>query len=354
MNYDPKKSYGGKSKTDSCAERILKRRYKKTLIVGGGAMAIEHHLPRFISLLGSDTISVFEIDTVRRSLLKKRFKKNRKINIMDALPATTQQDLILIATPPKFHYSYYNELEDRTNCFFIEKPITMNATEALAMQESSSIKNKTIFVNLIRRTLASFGLIKSFYRQEYFGRLKRVTVNEGGVFNWGAISLGSFSKDLNGGGVLMDTGPHTLDLLFQVFEDLKLKSAYMDNQEGGIEANCTLYLTGSESIPISVNLSRNRYLSNTAVFEFEKATLTANVRDNVIKVLNDDGLKYKIQNDMTAELNTPVTFNEIVDNFYRQFLITGSNHGIGPAESVKISKLIDAAYASANLLGGGF
>jgi len=30
-----------------------------------------------------------------------------------------------------------------------------------------------------------------------------------------SASLGSFSRDLNGGGVLIETGVHTLDLLFQ-------------------------------------------------------------------------------------------------------------------------------------------
>jgi len=332
----------------------LKERYIKILIVGGGAMAINHHLPRFFSLLGSEHVAIFEVDDARKYSLKNRFKKNDKIDILDTIPLNERYDLIVIATPPKFHYGYYRELQDMSDYFLIEKPMTLNSHQAAEVLELSTAADKKIFVSHIRRTLDSYKFLYTFYKNQYFGRLKKVVVNEGDVYSWNAVSLGSFSKDLNGGGVLMDTGPHTLDLLMQVLDKLILKSAYMDSVEIGIEANCLLHLVADSSVPVSVNLSRNRFLSNTAVFEFEKATLTAGVRDDSLNVKDLNGLEYAIHPLIQEETAVQVTYNMMIDNFYNNFLMLRRNDGISPAESLKILELTDAAYSNAKPLHGGF
>jgi len=316
-------------------------------------MAINHHLPRFLSLLGSEHISILEIDSFRRAELASRFLENDKIEIVGKTPDTERFDLVLIATPPKFHYKYYCEFEDSTDHFFIEKPMTLNADQATSLETSSKQNGQKVFVNLVRRTLGSYRLIRQLHNENYFGKLKRVIVNEGGVFNWKAVSLGSFSRDLNGGGVLMDTGPHTLDLLFQVFENISLESAYMDGSGKAIEANCTLDLIADESVPVTVNLSRNRYLSNTVVFEFARATCTVGVRDNAIEVVSTNGVEYTMYPSGIRYCESP-TFAQLIDAFYHSFLVSGDNSGVGPSESLKVLKLIDSAYDCAKSMKGGF
>ena len=329
------------------------RKYKKILIIGGGAISINHHLPRILNFLGGQSICIYEVEVARREKLELLFKQNKKILILNDLPAEGVFDLVLIATPPKFHYDYYCALENRADIFLIEKPMALNADQAHAIMESSNKNNKKVFIHHIRRSLGSYNLIQQFYTKKYFGELKRVVVNEGGVFNWQAVSLGSFSKDLNGGGVLMDTGPHTLDLLFQVFDEMSLKSAFMDGVGNAIEANCMLDFVADASIPVTVSLSRNRFLSNTAVFEFSNAICTVGVRDNEISIETSNGISYAAYPSILNGAEK-ITFSQLIDAFYHNFIIPCDNTGVGPTESLKIHRLIDSAYRNAQLIEGGF
>ncbi len=327
--------------------------YRRALIVGGGAMAIDHHLPRIFTLLGVEHVDIFDIDPRRRALLARRFRRNRRIALIERILEHAVYDIVLVSTPPKFHYDFYAQLEDQSPAFLIEKPLALNASQAASIEASAARNNVSVFVNLIRRSLRSFQLVKQFCASERFGKLQHVTVAEGDVFGWRATSLGSFSRDLNGGGVLMDTGPHTLDLLIQVFDRLELDSARMDGSQHTIEANCTLRMTADDRIPITVSLSRSRHLSNTAYFQFENATCAAAVRDNAITVTHPDGEHYMIYPPDTATTH-PLTFTDLNDAFYRQFLVPGDNASVNASQSREVLGIIDRAYEIAEPLRGPF
>src|SRR3546814_20714098 len=95
----------------------------------------------------------------------------------------------------------------------------------------------------------------------------------------------------------MDTGPHTIDLLLQVFYSLSLTSSEMDapvTANGkAIEANCRLTLVGDGHVPIELTLSRNRNLSNKAYFQFARALVTADVRDNTMEISIGDACRIR-------------------------------------------------------------
>ena len=260
---------------------------------------------------------------------------------------------MLISTPPKFHFEYFELLQANADVFLIEKPLTINADEARIICQIASEKEKTVFVHLIRRTLKAYTLIKSLWESGLFGELKSVRLFEGGVFNWDAVSMGSFSNELNGGGVLMDTGPHAIDLLFQVFKEIKLIESRMDALAPAIEANCVLKLNADKEIPVLLSLSRNRNFSNETVFDFEKAEVRVGVRNNDIKVNLKNNVSFlAAPGDMIS--NHCVDFSSLIDDYYNKYILARINNGVGPDDSLKIAELIDAAYSNAELIKGGF
>lgn len=329
-------------------------KFSNVLIVGAGAMAINHHLPRFIDILGCRHVFILETNPQRRAALSKRFESDAKIELIDQLPDPKDiYDLVLISTPPKFHFEYFESLQANADVFLIEKPLTINADEARIICQIASEKKKKVFVHLIRRTLKAYTLIKSLWESGLLGELKSVRLFEGGVFNWDAVSMGSFSKDLNGGGVLMDIGPHAIDLLFQVFEKIELVESRMDALAPAIEANCVLKLSAYKEIPVLLSLSRNRNLSNETVFDFERGELRVGVRNNDIKVtLKHDVSFMAVPIDITSD--HCVDFSSLIDDYYNKYLLSKINNGIGPEDSLKIAELIDAAYSNAELIKGGF
>lgn len=329
-------------------------KFSNVLIVGAGAMAINHHLPRFIDILGCRHVYILETNPQRRAALSKRFESDTKIKLIDQLPDPKDiYDLVLISTPPKFHFEYFELLQANADVFLIEKPLTINADEARIICQIASEKEIKVFVHLIRRTLKAYILIKSLWESGLFGELKSVRLFEGGVFNWDSVSMGSFSNELNGGGVLMDTGPHAIDLLFQVFKEIKLIESRMDALAPAIEANCVLKLSADKEIPVLLSLSRNRNFSNETVFDFEKVEVRVGVRNNDIKVNLKNNVSFlAAPGDMIS--NHCVDFSSLIDDYYNKYILARINNGVGPDDSLKIAELIDAAYSNAELIKGGF
>ena len=326
------------------------------LISGGGAVGTDFHLPRLIRLRHMSEISVVEVDARRRADLTAKLRGRNKVRLLSAMPANSDFDIGVIATPPRFHASYVEELTSCCAKLLIEKPLAHDLGDAEAIVASLSHAPTQAFVCHIRRALGSFALVRVLEQRGTFGRLHKVRLNEGGVFSWKATSIGSFSRELNGGGVLQDTGPHAIDLLYQVFDTLTLRRAWMDAdlQHGcrAIEANCALQLQSDDGVVVELNLSRNRNLSNKACFEFETATLVVDVRDNTmaLHLAEDCGMRGVAFGGPPQKLE----YHELFDAFYARFVVAGDNRGVTVTDALRVARLIDAAYRPSEPMTGGF
>lgn len=321
------------------------------MLIGGGAVAVEFHLPRLLAVLDAERVEIVESDPGRRAELAKRFRRECRVEVVEQPDFGRPIDLAVIATPPKFHADYFHAISATARGVVIEKPVAIDVAKAEGIREVIASGGPTLWVNLLRRCLTSFRLLREFWLEQRFGALESVELHEGRVYAWQATSLGSFSKELNGGGVMMDTGPHVLDLLLQVFEELSLEHAWIDGEERGVEANATLALRG-DGIPVTVQMSRNRNLSNSAVFDFEQARCRIGVCDDHIAVTPRVGSAFTIQAGDPA-LPAP-TFADLFDRFYVEKLLADDVSGVGIEESLAALRVIEAAYATAVPMREGF
>lgn len=319
-------------------------------IIGGGAVGIDFHLPRLRGCCRASEVIVVEPSDQRRAELQAKLGSNG-ISLVRDLPASGHFSVAVVATPPKFHLGYVEQLAGRCDQLLVEKPLARTSEEARQIVGLTDGSGTKTFVCHIRRALHSFRSIRQLISDGVFGPLQTVRVYEGGVYRWRAASLGSFSRDLNGGGVLMDTGPHTIDLLLQVFDSLSLTSSEMDapvTASGkAIEANCWLTLVGDGRIPIELTLSRNRNLSNKAYFQFERALVTADVRDNTMEISIGDACR--IRGVPVAGQTAALSFADLFDGFYREYVVPNDNHAVSPSAALPGLQVIDDAYAKATL-----
>ena len=325
----------------------------QSMLIGGGAVAIDFHLPRLLAVLGAERVEIVESDPGRRAVIAARFRRDQRIVVAEAADFTRQRDLVVIATPPKFHADYFHAVSGSARGVVIEKPVAIDVAKAQGMLDATASGETTVWVNLLRRCLTSFRLLRELWREQRFGALESVELHEGRIYAWQATSLGSFSKELNGGGVMMDTGPHVLDLLLQVFDELTLEQAWIDGEALGIEANATLALRG-DGIPVSLQMSRNRNLSNCAVFEFEQARCRIGVCDDQIAVTTRAGSEFTIQSSRGDSSAPNPNFADLFDRFYVDKLLADDNSGVGIEESLVALRLIEAAYATAEPMRAGF
>ena len=329
---------------------------KTALIVGGGAVGVDFHLPRLLRLCGMTEVVIVEIDARRRADLSAKLRGRDEVRLLSAVPTDTAYDIGVIATPPRFHASYVEQLKSRCAKLLIEKPLAHHLADAEAIVSCLAQTPAQAFVCHIRRALGSFTLVRELRQSGVFGRLREVRVCEGGVFSWKAASIGSFSRELNGGGVLQDTGPHAIDLLYQVFDALTLKRAWMDAdmQHGNraIEANCLLQLEDHDGVPVELSLSRNRNLSNKAWFRFEAATVIVDVRDNTLALQLDGDVG--MQGVACGGPMQRLEYHELFDVFYARFVAAGDNRGVTVTDALRVARLVDAAYRASEPMTGGF
>lgn len=319
-------------------------------------MGIDFHLPRLFALCGMAQVTIVEVDARRRTELAAKLGARKDVQVLSALPATQAYEIAVVATPPRLHASYVDALKHRCKRLLIEKPLGHCLAASEDIVTSLGAAEVQAFVCHIRRALGSFALVRELRRRGTFGRLLEVRMAEGGVFSWKAASIGSFSRDLNGGGVLQDTGPHAVDLLCQVFDGLTLERSWMDADlhrgTRAIEANCVLCLRGDDEVAVELSLSRNRNFSNKAQFRFEGAQMAVDVRDNTLRLGLDDTVG--VEGVALAGPLQRLEYHELFDAFYRRFVAAGDNRGVAPDDALRVARIIDAAYRQAEPMAGGF
>lgn len=233
-------------------------------IVGCGAITQQYHLPASklvpnidISVVVDKNIRLAE-DTSRNYEVPHFFTDYHKIfDLVDG---------VLIALPNNLHASVSIDFLRRGIPVLCEKPIATSSHEAEEMLRTSKRFNAPLAIGLVRRFYRSSKLVNEVLSNNILGDLHYFDFEEGTIFDWPTKSGFFFDSKASGGGVLMDTGVHALDLLLWWLCNDILDFKYCDDNLGGIEANCELDLIinyRNNKIKGKVELSRTRELRNS-------------------------------------------------------------------------------------------
>ena len=240
----------------------------RTAIVGCGAVADAHLMILAEQARLVPTVLV-DKNLTRAQELASRYSVGAAVG--DFKEAIGQVDAAIVALPHHLHAPIAIELLRAGVHVFVEKPMAVTVAECDAMIQAARESQRVLAVGLARRFYHSARFVKQAVARGMLGRIRRFDVREGFVYNWPVASDFMFKKEA-GGGVLADTGAHTLDTLLWwlgPFESVD----YYDDSEGGVEANCELHLrleSGAEGI---VELSRTRDLRGSLIIEGEHASL---------------------------------------------------------------------------------
>ena len=185
-------------------------------------------------------------------------------------------DAALIASPPFHHAQAAIALLQRGIHVLVEKPMALNSQEATAIVQAAEYGKAVLSAGYFRRVYPSSRMLRSLVDEEFLGRPLRFDVEEGCVADWPAASFGALERKQAGGGVLIDTGSHTIDQLLFFLPGPSEPIVYHDNSLGGVESDCHVRLRiQHRSGPVEgrVELSRTRQLRNTFRIECERGTL---------------------------------------------------------------------------------
>jgi len=311
----------------------------RVALVGCGTVSREHYLPACRKIPECKIRWFVDTDIRRAQELVQQYGGGRAKS--DYRSIIDEIDAAIVAVPNYLHSSVSLDFLLRGRAVLCEKPIATNTADAISMIETSRRTGARLAVNHHRRRYESYRIAKRVLDRDLVGEVTQVSCAEGRVFNWPASFL--LDRQKAGGGVLIDWGIHTLDVL-QWFFDAKFDLAsYEDDGLDGVEANCNVDLRimrKDGEIPCRIMLSRTRQLANMIIIHGEKGSLEIRDSDKnsvYVRVDQDAGRicasKRKASEDYFAEQ-------------VRCFLDPSSNDYVTGTDALRSLEFVETCYGN--------
>jgi predicted dehydrogenase len=277
----------------------------------------------------------------------------------------TKPELAIVAAPHRFHEDLTLECLNRGTHILCEKPMALTTAECDRMIKTAQTAERQLAVGHFRRFYSSCEAVREILESRCLGQVKAFRFLEGYHYNWPITSASFFDRREAGGGVLIDTGAHALDLLLWWLGDVD-EVYYQDDAMGGIEANCQIQLRMASGVKGIVRLSRDWPLPNSCVFDCEKGWLeySCDVTDRIKWGLY--GASYSMKAELHKDYNDSFRIGESVfvakpstqplDYFTAQLRnVVGAIRGkdslrVPGTEARKVIALIETCYESRELL----
>ena len=239
-------------------------------MIGCGAVTAQAHLPVATRAEGARVTLLVDQNKGRADALARQFGVPGVATDPDAVHGAA--DAAIVALPHFLHAPVCVDLLRSGIHVLVEKPMALTAADCNAMMAAADDGRAVLAVGLMRRFLTMFRFVRDTIQSGVLGQVRRLDAREGYVYDWPLASDFFFRKETAGGGVLVDTGAHTLDTLLWWLGNPK-SVEYFDDNHGGVEADCLLRLEMESGATGVVELSRTRKLRNTLIVEGDRAAI---------------------------------------------------------------------------------
>lgn len=244
-------------------------------LVGCGAAAKNLHAVALTELGGEglvQTVALVDPSLEGMASIGRMFPGARHYRDLQTMLREGKPDLAIIASPHRLHAEQTVACLEKGVHVLCEKPMALTTADCDRMTEEAAKAECLLGIGLFRRFFSSTREIRRIIGEEVLGKIKRFKFLEGESYSWSPQSAFFFEREQAGGGVLVDSGAHTLDLLGWWLGDVA-DLEYEDDAMGGVEINCRLRLKMTSGAEGTVQLSRDWPLPNRFVIECERGWL---------------------------------------------------------------------------------
>jgi len=263
----------------------------RALIVGGGAVSERYHIPAAIELFGVDNICVVEPDEARRAFLVSRFQ------LRHAAPSHRESmdwaDCVIVATPPHLHAAISIECMEARLPVLCEKPLANTSAECEAILEAVRRTSQVLGVCHSCRYFPNREQVRERLKGGEFGGKLSIEIVEGAPTLWPTESGYTFRKELVPGGVLLNSGIHSLDFILWCLgqpEDLE----YRDDSIGGLESNAEVKMRFANDSVARLRISRTAKMPNMISVAGEKRSIRMPLGDP-IRIFSANGTEESVE-----------------------------------------------------------
>jgi predicted dehydrogenase len=235
----------------------------RVAVIGCGANAAINHLPVIAASRHVEPAVLVDMSIRRAEDLARKYGVPAVVADYRAIEGMA--DAAIVALPNDLHAPVTIELLNRGIHVLVEKPMALTTTDCDDMIRAAKHSGMTLAVGLEFRFFSDTDFIRQFLAAGLLGRITKVDLRLGIIFDWPVESDYLFDKERAGGGVLMDLGAHVIDLLLWWMGDYE-SVAYADDAMGGVESNCAMQVKFAGGATGTVEISRTRNLRNSCIF----------------------------------------------------------------------------------------
>jgi predicted dehydrogenase len=243
-------------------------------ILGSGAVTNVLYRPALADVRAEiELVGVADLNRQSAEQLLNEFPSAKFFADYHAMLEQLRPDGVIVALPHFLHKTVSIEALQMGIGVFCEKPMAISSEECDEIEAAVRETGKVFCVNLTRRWFPSVQEIKSLAAGRAFGSLASFEASEGGPYGWPAMSFSFFDRKISGGGVLMDSGVHTLDLLQWWLGPVEVSEFRDDATPNGVECDCIAELSAGfpgENARGSLRMSRSVELPNVYRLQFDR------------------------------------------------------------------------------------
>lgn len=210
-------------------------------IIGCGNVTENKSGPAFNQIPHSHLLAVMRRDANKAADYAHRHAVPNWYSSADELLNNPEINAVYIATPPVYHLPYALAALKKGKHVYIEKPVTLNATEAQLLAEAVNNSSNKVSIAHYRRALPLFLEIKNLLDTKVIGDVRTVQIRlwqarkpplvANTEINWRT------EPAISGGGYFHDLAPHQLDLMLHYFGTPILYQGFSLNQSVYTEAD---------------------------------------------------------------------------------------------------------------------
>lgn len=243
--------------------KVEKSSVLKLGIIGCGAVIQRFYVPTLSQMRNVKVVGVAD----RNRQAADAVAKQLQCAVVDSDSLPTLAETVIIATPPISHFNLAESML-RGGCdVLVEKPFVTSHAHARELCTLASNLGRRLWVGHFRRYFPGIVLARELVARQIVGIPQRIEMHEGGAFKWQSVS--DYASSDPYGGVLLDTGSHTLDTglfianLDQTPLTLRVTQVTRDKPEPAhhFEGQFELH-NGASSVSCRIAISRYNMLAN--------------------------------------------------------------------------------------------
>jgi len=203
-------------------------------IIGCGDVTEVKSGPAFNKVDDSQIIAVMRRDAEKAADYAQRHGIGKWYSDADELLNDPEINSIYIATPPVYHKEYTLKALAKGLNVYVEKPVTLNAKEAIEIAEAAKKSTAKLSIAHYRRALPMFLFVKDLLDRKQIGDVRTVQIK---MWQSRKPQLITYTEHawrvdpaLSGGGYFHDLSPHQLDLMLYFFGEPEYLHGFSLNQ----------------------------------------------------------------------------------------------------------------------------